>query len=321
MRFIISEDEVNQRIDKALSVLCKELSRARVQGLIKAGDVLVDGLVCTDVSRKLKTGERVDIEIPPPVSAQPKPENIPLDVVYEDTDVLVLNKPAGLVVHPGAGNPDGTLVNALLYHCGDELSGVGGVIRPGIVHRLDKETSGLMVVAKNDRAHQGLSQQLEKRDLKRVYQALVLGEVMPPKGMVDQPIGRHVRNRLKMAVNSKTGRLAKTHYKVLESYRNAVSLLECTLESGRTHQIRVHMGFLKHPIIGDPLYGPQPTALKSSLKSAGYEDKAIGQIVTFPRQALHACALSFAHPRTRERLSFDSLPPRDIANLLKLIKK
>ena len=253
--------------------------------------------------------------------ASPQAQDIKLDIVYEDEHMLVINKPVGLVVHPGAGNHDGTLVNALLYHCGDSLSGIGGVVRPGIVHRLDKDTSGLMVVAKNDKAHQGLSEQLSDRSLSRVYLALVLGVPMPPSGCVDKPIGRDPRNRQKMAILAKNSREAQTHYKVKTNYHDALALLECRLQTGRTHQIRVHMGHIKLPLVGDPLYGPQPTALRAALKKAGYEKDDIESIVAFGRQALHATEISFVHPVTAKRMSFNASPPDDFSNILNILNK
>lgn len=319
--FKIEEVHVNQRIDKALSDLCADLSRSRIKGLIDGGQVRLNGVACTTPSRKLELGDIVQIDVPPPVPAEPEAQDIPLDIVYEDSDLIVLNKPAGMVVHPGAGNYDGTLVNALLHHCGDELSGIGGVMRPGIVHRLDKETAGLMVVAKNDMAHQGLSAQLEDRSLSRKYKALVLGAPMPPKGSVDQPIGRHHVNRLKMTVNEKYGRESKTHYQVIENYRNEFALLECALESGRTHQIRVHMAFIKHPLIGDPVYGPQPTAVAGALKRAGYDEGMAREIMEFPRQALQAFSLSFIHPGSEKRVSFEIDLADDFVKLLNLFDK
>ena len=264
-------------------------------------------------------GHVIELVIPPSESATPEPENIPLEVVYEDDDLLVINKQAGLVVHPGAGNWSGTLVNALLYHCADSLSGIGGVERPGIVHRLDKDTSGLMVVAKHDKAHQGLAAQLEDRSLRRVYEALVLKVPIPIKGAVDMSIGRDPRNRLKMAVNVKGGKDARTHYLVKENYKEALSLVECRLESGRTHQIRVHMQAIKHPLIGDPLYGPQDTAVRGALKKAGYEAETAEKMLEFPRQALHAGAIAFVHPLTGKSMDFTVQRPGDFSKLLKLL--
>lgn len=316
---VVQEEQAGQRLDKALSALVSDLSRSRLQALIGAGCVAVNGAVCTNNSGAVRAGDEVRVEVPLPAPSIPQAENIKLDIVFEDSDLIVINKAAGMVVHPGAGNFSGTLVNALLYHCGDELSGIGGVARPGIVHRLDKETSGLMVAAKSDRAHQGLAAQLADRSLSRIYKALVLGVPVPRKSVIDQPIGRDPRNRLKMAVNNRNGRAARTHYIVLEGYGAACALVECALESGRTHQIRVHMSFLKHPLIGDPLYGPQPTALVAALKKEGHEVDIIDHICGFSRQALHAEKLSFIHPVTGEGMSFTADVPDDLSNLLKLL--
>lgn len=314
------ETHIGIRLDKALADHCADLSRARVQNLIDASHVRVNDQICTQASRKLKGGEQIAMHVPAPVAATPKPEDIPLDITYEDEHLLVINKPAGLVVHPGAGNQDGTLVNALLHHCGTSLSGIGGVMRPGIVHRLDKDTSGLMAVAKNDKAHQGLSDQLQERSLSRTYLTLVTSVPIPPLGAIDKPIGRHTHNRLKMSIQLKTGRASKTHYKTVRNYNDAVSLVQCKLESGRTHQIRVHMEAIKHYVIGDPFYGAQPTLVKSLLGKGGYEDETIAQILDFPRQALHAHEIGFIHPITEERLSFTAEPPQDFQNLIKLLE-
>ena len=240
-----------QRLDKALVALYPSFSRARLQALIAAGYVTRDAQPVTDVNRKVKTGEIYTLTPPPPEPAEPKAESIPLTIVFEDADLLVLDKPAGVVVHPAPGHRDGTLVNALLAHCGASLSGIGGVARPGIVHRLDKDTSGLMIVAKNDHAHQELSKQFADRTLSRTYHALVKGVPTPPAGSIDRPIGRHPQDRKKMAVLSK-GRPALTHYKTLETFdkngKPFASLIECKLATGRTHQIRVHLAHLKHPV-------------------------------------------------------------------------
>lgn len=319
--YTVPDDCDGQRLDKVLSQLCDELSRARIQALIKEGQVRVNTIVENKGSEKVESGDKLSIQVPEAKEAEPEAQDIPLDIIYEDDDLLVINKPVGLVVHPGAGNHDGTLVNALLHYCGDSLSGIGGVIRPGIVHRLDKDTSGLMVVAKNDIAHQGLSAQLSDRSLSRVYHALVLGTLMPPSGIVDKPIGRDGRNRQKMSVTGKNSREAITEYKSLQSFRDAVSLVECRLQTGRTHQIRVHMAHKKFPLVGDPTYGPQATALRAALKRSGYEPEDIEEIMNFPRQALHAKEISFVHPRSGETLSFETDYSFDLLNLLKILNK
>lgn len=298
----VTAELAGQRLDKALSVLA-ELSRARLQDLMSKGHVSIGGKAATDASRKVKAGEVYQLHLPPPEPAEPEAQKIDLKIVYEDKDVLVIDKPAGLVVHPAPGNRDKTLVNALLAHCGKSLSGIGGIARPGIVHRLDKDTSGLIVVAKNDLAHQKLSAQFADRSLSRTYQAVVFGVPDMRAGIVDAPIGRHPRDRKKMAVIGK-GKSARTHYKVLDVFSGA-ALVECKLETGRTHQIRVHMAHIKHPVIGDPVYG-----LRSSQK-----DK-----IDFPRQALHAMALTFIHPRTNKIRVFEAPLPKDMKALLKKLK-
>ena len=240
---------------------------------------------------RLREGDRVEATEPPPEVLDVKPQNIPLDIVYEDQDLLVVNKPKGMVVHPAAGNPDGTLVNALLFHCGDSLSGINGVIRPGIVHRIDKDTSGLLIVAKNDRAHQSLAEQIAVHSFTRIYNAVVYGIVKEEEGTVSAPIGRHPTDRKRMAVLSSGGREAVTHYRVLERFPG-FTLVECRLETGRTHQIRVHMAHIGHPVAGDPVYGPKKC------------------ITELQGQCLHARVIGFIHPATGEYLEFDSgLPP------------
>lgn len=308
------------RLDKALADLFSDFSRARLQKLIEAGAVTVGGRVASSASRKVTAGQAIVINVPALVEALPQAEDIPLDVVYEDEDLIVINKPAGLVVHPGAGNYSGTLVNALLHHCRGSLSGIGGVMRPGIVHRLDKDTTGLMIAAKNDAAHQGLAAQLEDRTLSRVYHALVLKVPMPPKGTIDLPLGRHGSDRLRIAVRRSGGKHARTHYHVLERFGDVAAHVECRLETGRTHQIRVHMEAIGHPLIGDPLYGPQPTALLGALRRVGAEEGIGAALLQLPRQMLHACGLSFIHPLTEEELSFEAPLPQDFDGAIKTLK-
>lgn len=308
------------RMDKALADLQGDLSRSRLKTLIEEGAVSVNGTINEDVSFKVSAGDTIIIAVPEAEAAEPAAENIPLDIVYEDDDLLVINKQVGLVVHPGAGNPNGTLVNALLYHCGDSLSGIGGVKRPGIVHRLDKDTSGLLVVAKNDKTHQGLSDQLSDRSLSRTYKAFVWRVPMPLKGEVDQPIGRHPSNRQKMTIGGSGAREARTYYHMVEQFVDAAALLECKLESGRTHQIRVHMAHIRHPLIGDPVYGMQQTQGKSLLNKAGYSEEAKKAILAFDRQALHAEEIRFIHPGSGDEMSFQAPWPDDLLNLHKLLK-
>lgn len=309
------------RLDKAMSAAFMDLSRSRIQGLIEQGQVTINGVTCESSSRKLQLNDVVELSVPPPVDATPQAENIPLDIVYEDDDVLVINKPAGLVVHPGAGNFTGTLVNALLHHCKGSLSGINGVMRPGIVHRLDKDTTGLMVAAKNDKAHKALSAQLEDRSLSRIYHALVFKVPFPSKATVDKPLARHPSNRLKMAVAHRGGKEARTHYTVIQKFGEACALVECQLESGRTHQIRVHMESIGHPLIGDPLYGPQKNGVSSALTKAGYDEKTVQEALNFPRQALHAGRLAFVHPSTGRDMEWSAPAPEDMSKLLKLLSK
>lgn len=305
------------RLDKVLADLVGDVSRSRLKALILDEQVTLNGEVCNDASRKVFAGDKIHLVVPDAVEALPQPENIPLDVVYEDDDMLVINKAVGMVVHPGAGNQSGTLVSALLYHCGDSLSGIGGVKRPGIVHRLDKDTSGLMVVAKNDRAHNGLAAQLVDRSLSRIYQALVWKEPTPIKGTVNAPIGRHQTNRLKMSVRSHaSGREAITHYLREETFNGIASLVTCRLQTGRTHQIRVHMQHLGHPLLGDPLYGLPPQEQRSLMNRGGYDEETREAVLAFPRQALHAAAIHFIHPLTEEEMEFEAEMPTDLQGLL-----
>jgi 23S rRNA pseudouridine1911/1915/1917 synthase len=280
---------------------------------------VLDGKPLPDSSYKVTVGEVFYITIPPAEEAVPKPQKISLDIVYEDEDLLVINKSPNMVVHPAAGNHDGTLVNALLAYCGEQLSGIGGVKRPGIVHRLDKETSGLMVVAKNDAAHQGLSQQLSSRTLKRVYQAIVWGSISPSSGRIATNIGRSKTNRKKMAVLPSGGKEAVTDYKKLESFGLLASLVECRLETGRTHQIRVHMAHLQHWLVGDPVYGRG--SVEKFLRLNKVDSALSAALLDFPRQALHAAALEFIHPISENKVSLTAELPEDMKNLLRVLKK
>lgn len=310
--FKVEEQDQGMRLDKFLVSKFHEESRSRLQGLIEDGHVRVNQLIVKEASYKVKEGQEVDVTIPPLVEALPSPQQIPLDILYEDQDVIVINKPAGMVVHPAPGHPEGTLVNALLNHCGDSLSGINGVKRPGIVHRIDKETSGLLVAAKNDRAHHHLSHQLSTHKMGRVYLALVWGMVTPPEGTIEGLIGRDPRNRQRMTLRS-SGKFSKTHYKVLKYFGKTASLIECRLETGRTHQIRVHLTSKNHPLIGDIIYGNLPRAtpafLKTYLKEKWPKD----------RHALHAKELSFIHPTTHEQLLFSTDLPEDMRNMIDVL--
>lgn len=283
----VSDEMINERIDAFVCSQC-ELSRARVQALIKAGDILVNDerIRC---SYRLKSDDVISVSLPQDCELKVEAENIPLDIIYEDHDVIVVNKPRGMVVHPASGNTSGTLVNALLYHC-DDLSGINGVLRPGIVHRIDKDTSGLLIVAKNDQAHTSLSKQLENKTVSRKYYALVHGVIAHETGTIDAPIGRDIKDRKKMAVTSVHSKKAVTHFRVLERF-NEYTLVECSLETGRTHQIRVHMAYIKHPVVGDETYG-----LRKTMHVNG--------------QLLHAHEIRFIHPKTGKEMCFEAdIPP------------
>lgn len=307
------------RLDKWLAEALAEagLTRSRLQALLAEGRVSLDGapLAAADAKRKVRAGQTAAVTVPPPEDAVPQPQDIPLAVVYEDADLIVIDKPAGLVVHPAAGNADGTLVNALLHHCGASLSGIGGVRRPGIVHRLDKDTSGLLVAAKTDRAHQGLAALFARHDIERVYRAIVWGLPQPRAGTVGGAIGRSPYNRQKMAVVKSGGKPATTHWRVVEALTGDTALIDCTLETGRTHQIRVHMASLGHPLVGDPLYGK---ARKPGRR--GMSAEQVAAVEGFQRQALHAGVLGFVHPVTGERLRFESTPPADFLALLAALR-
>lgn len=288
------------RIDIALASEFPDLTRSSVQRLLADGDILVnDGRVYKNY--KLCEGDVVEIVIPVPSLTSAEPQDIPLDIIFEDDDLLVVNKPKGMVVHPAPGNPDGTLVNALMFHCGDSLSGINGVIRPGIVHRIDKDTSGLLIVAKNDFAHTHLAQQIKDHSFTREYRAVIHGRLKTDSGTVDAPIGRHKKDRKKMAVTERNSRRAVTHYEVLDSYPG-YTYVKCRLETGRTHQIRVHMAYMGHPVAGDLLYGPKntPTELNG--------------------QCLHAGLIGFVHPRSGEYMEFSASLPEYFENFLRKLE-
>jgi 23S rRNA pseudouridine1911/1915/1917 synthase len=292
------------RLDRALAAVVPTLSRERLKALIRSGAVEAAGRSVRDPATKVRGDESLSVAVPEPRPAHNAPQDIPLTIVFEDEHLLVVDKPAGLVVHPAAGNFDGTLVNALLHHCSGRLSGIGGVARPGIVHRIDKDTSGLLVVAKTDVAHEGLAKQFAAHSIDRRYLAIVSGVPRAREGKVDAPLARSATNRKKIAiVEGKRGKRAVTHWKRLESLKDAASV-ECRLETGRTHQVRVHMASIGHPLLGDPVYG-------RSSKTHGKLLKELG----FHRQALHAAAIGFTHPVTGGRLSFSSPMPPDMQEL------
>lgn len=286
------------RLDKYIEI--DGFSRSRIQKLIDDGCVMLNGEVAK-ARDKVKAGDVIEVDVPEAEPLDTQPEDIPLDIVYEDEHLLVINKPQGMVVHPGAGNHSGTLVNALLHHCGDSLSGIGGVARPGIVHRIDKETSGLLLVAKTDLAHNSLSAQIKDKTAAREYICITSGNMTVLKGKIDAPIGRHPAVRTKMAVTSKNSKDAVTHFTVLEQLNDA-SLVECKLETGRTHQIRVHMAYIGHPILGDDVYGAKtnPYGLRG--------------------QALHARKICFVHPATGERMEFEKEPPEYFGQLIEKLR-
>ncbi len=305
------------RVDRVLAEAVPELSRSRLKRLITAGCVSLDGKIIDEPDYRVSTGQDFVIIIPYESPSRLEAQPIPLDVVYEDQDLIVINKPAGMVVHPAPGNPDRTLANALIAHCGDSLKGVGGVQRPGIVHRLDKDTSGLMVAAKNDNAHQSLVAQFAGRQIERGYLALIWGCLRPPSGEISGNIGRSPRNRKKMAVLRHGGRPALTRYRSLHQYAGgAASLVECRLATGRTHQIRVHLSERGHPVIGDPLYGGGAT--KTRLAALPNESQA--KLARFARQALHAYILGFTHPRDQRSCQFRCNLPPDILCLTRSLE-
>ncbi|MGN0734024.1 MAG: RluA family pseudouridine synthase [Emergencia sp.] len=293
----IDETQAGTRIDLLLALNLEGTSRSFIQKLFEKGNIKVNGEICTSKKYKAAEGDKVEIVLPEPELLTVEAENIPIDIVYEDDDVLVVNKPKGMVVHPAAGNYTGTLVNAVMYHCGDRLSSINGVIRPGIVHRIDKDTSGLLMIAKNDMAHESLSAQLAEHSITRKYRALVYHNIKEDEGTVDAPIGRDPKNRLRQAVTDQNSKNAVTHYRVLERF-GKYTLIEAQLETGRTHQIRVHMSYIKHPLVGDQVYGPK----KQSLNVDG--------------QMLHAKVIGFVHPRTGEYMEFDSELPEYFTEIL-----
>ncbi|MBQ8248432.1 MAG: RluA family pseudouridine synthase [Clostridia bacterium] len=306
---IITNEDVGKRLDVYISET-EGVTRSAAQKLISTDNVTVNGKFPAK-NYRLRLGDEIETELPEPVSDDAIPQNIPLDIVYEDADLLVVNKPRGMVVHPAPGNPDGTLVNALLYHCADSLSGIGGVIRPGIVHRIDKDTSGLLIVAKNDTSHLKLAEQIKEHSFEREYRAIVLGNLRDDSGTVDAPIGRDIRDRKRMAISA-DGRNARTHYEVLERFSamgHSYTFVRCILETGRTHQIRVHMKSLGHPLLGDTLYGGGNTKFEHSL----------GTLLA--GQCLTASHIGFVHPTNGEFLRFDCPLPDYFLEVLDKLRK
>ncbi len=304
-------EDAGERLDRFLARRLAGLSRSRLKQLIEAGHISAGGATLSDPSQRVKPGQVFAVVVPQPTAAKPEGQAMDLTIVYEDEDLIVVDKPAGMVVHPAPGNPDRTLVNALIAHCGDSLSGIGGERRPGIVHRLDKDTSGLIVAAKNDAAHRALAADFAARRIERAYRAVVWGCPEPRQGEIEGAIGRHPVDRKRMAVVKRGGKTALTRYRVIRVFGLGASLVECRLATGRTHQIRVHLAFIGHPLLGDPVYG-QPTAERRRRLSPGARTALAG----FHRQALHAESLGFVHPRTGERLRFRSPLPPDLQNLI-----
>ncbi|MCI5999867.1 MAG: RluA family pseudouridine synthase [Eubacteriaceae bacterium] len=298
----VAEEMSGKRLDTVLAGMMPEYSRSFIQKLFENGSIAVGGDICSEKKRKAAAGDIVEITIPQPERLEVGAENIPLDIVYEDDELLVVDKPAGMVVHPAPGNHSGTLVNALMYHCGDALSSINGVIRPGIVHRIDKDTSGLLMVAKTDRAHNALSAQLAQHTITRRYKAIVYSNIKEDEGTVDKPIGRDPGNRLRNAVVYTNSKNAVTHYRVLERF-GGFTLVEAVLETGRTHQIRVHMAYIRHPLLGDTLYGPAKNRYGAK------------------RQMLHAGVLGFVHPATGGYMEFSSPLPQDFEDVLAKLRK
>jgi len=307
------------RIDKFLQSQLKELSRTRLQNLIRSGHVKLNNTKINEVSKKIKNDDKIEVNFPQPKETQIKPNKIPLDILYDDNDIIVINKSPGVVVHPGAGNYEKTIVNGLLFRYQNNLSSIGGKLRPGIVHRIDKDTSGVIVVAKNDNAHINLSKQFSNHTIKRKYEALIWGSLKPQSGKINERIARSIKNRQLMSVRKERGKIAITNYKTLEIFQNSnlpkISLVECKLETGRTHQIRVHMNFKGNPILGDKSYG------KSKKKFKNIDISVEKKISNFNRQALHAKSLGFVHPKTGKEIFFEAERPRDFNALIKNLKK
>lgn len=329
-RVAVAPAGANERVDIWLVKTWPDLSRSRVQGLIGAGKLTVDGAPVTHAKEKPRAGARYELTLPPPDPASPEPEAIPLDIVFEDEHLIVVNKRAGMAMHPAPGSMRGTMVNALLAHCGASLSGIGGVARPGIVHRIDKDTTGLVVVAKNDAAHNGLAKLFAKHDLERVYYAITRGAPKERAARIENVLVRSTEDRRKYVVardpETSAGKIAITQYWTIEGFgqqvgasagRPAAALIECRLETGRTHQIRAHMAYLGAPIVGDPLYGKQ-----RAFKAEGpHADEAAAAVAAFSRQALHAAVLGFRHPVTHEDLRFESPLPEDMEALLAVLRR
>jgi len=319
MIFLVPKLSKNTRVDIFLQSEMKNLSRTRIKNIINEGHLKINDIITKEPSKKIKEKDKVEINIPIPKKSSILSQKIKIDILYDDDDLVLINKPSGLVVHPGAGNNEGTLVNGLLYLYKNELSSVGGKLRPGIVHRIDKDTSGVIVIAKNDNAHINLSKQFSDHSIKRKYETLIWGSLRPLNGKITKPISRSKKNRQLMTVNNPKGKEAITNYKTIKVYQNKdvpkISHVECELETGRTHQIRVHMAYKGNPIIGDKSYGKS----KKKFKKINFNLEKI--ITKFNRQALHAKSLGFVHPRTGQKVFFESPRPKDFDELLKVLIK
>ncbi len=318
INIIVKDEENGSRIDSFISKKEKELSRTRIKNLILQKNLKLNNLIITNPSKKVLTGDKIDLSIPRPLKASLKPYKFKIDIVYEDNDLLVLNKPAGIIIHPGAGNYDNTIVNALVNHCGKKLSNIGGELRPGIVHRIDKDTSGLIIVAKNNFSHENLSNQFNKHSIERVYELMVWGKLRPQNGKIKTLITRSSKNRQQMEVGINKGKIAITNYKTLEIFENdktpTFSLVECKLETGRTHQIRVHMSHKGNNILGDTKYRKKFKKLKNI-------DQSLEKLIyNLNRQFLHAKVIGFIHPKLKKKLRFTSNLPDDLSNIVKTLR-
>ena len=309
------EDIKVLRIDKFLQSKLKDFSRTKIQSLIKDGNIKINDKLIYESAKKIKFNDKIEVNFPPVKNTQIKPYKMLLDIQYEDDDIIIINKPPGIVVHPGAGNFEKTIVNGLLYHYENKLSNIGGKLRPGIVHRIDKDTSGIIVVAKNDFTHSNLSKQFSDHTIERTYEAIIWGSLRPSKGKINEKISRSIKNRQLMAVSKNKGKKAITNYKTIKTFSNSnlpkISLIECKLETGRTHQIRVHMSYKGNPILGDKSYG------KSKKKFKNINPDVEKDINNFNRQALHAKSLGFVHPKTKKQIFFEGKKPKDFEMLIK----
>ncbi len=302
LQYEVTEEDNMMRLDQYIAKNCMDLSRSYIQKLIKDNLVTVNDVIQNKNKTPIQTGNLIVVSLPDPTELEIKPQNIPLDILYEDDDVLVVNKPKGMVVHPAPGHYDDTLVNAVLFHCKDNLSGINGVLRPGIVHRIDKDTTGALIVCKNDKSHQKIADQLRTHSITRSYRAIVYNNFSEDEGTVNAPIGRHPTNRKKRMVTTKNSKEAITHYKVLDHLNRKFNYIECRLETGRTHQIRVHMSHIGHPLLGDEVYGPANTKYKN-----------------LQGQTLHAATIGFVHPTTEEYMEFSAPLPDYFEKLLKTL--